>query len=145
MSTKTFTVDFVNDPKEGKKKGNIKCSDGAYLGLWPSDKHLFEKGKTYTAIVDEHEWQGKTYYTIKSPGKGGAVKEEGASPAAPQAPSGASSSKDDTITRIAIAKSCIEAHEDMSAADRWYAWVMRQNVPETQATKSDDLDDEIPF
>ena len=57
---KTFTVSFVNPPKPGKKLHNVKTSEGEIIGF-DAAKVKFEKGGTYTCVVEESEFQGKTY------------------------------------------------------------------------------------
>jgi len=155
MTTLNFTVAEVRDPYGNRKTGTIKTSTDQWISIWPTDKHLFEVGASYSALCDARDYQGKTYYTVKSPSKGGNVQRTGG--AAASAPAHVANvsqpvgiSKDDTITRIAIAKSCIEAHESMQAADAWYAWVMREEIPDGVPTTNvgaagSDLDDEIPF
>ena len=153
MTTLNFTIANLYDPKPGKKVGSIKTQTGEWISYWPSDKGQFQEGGSYSALCDSRDWEGKTYYTVKSPGKGGNIqKQGGASPSMPitnvSQPTGMS--KDDTITRLAIAKSCIEAHESMQAADAWYAWVMREEIPDGVPTTNfgaagSDLNDEIPF
>ena len=71
MTTLTFTVANLYDPKPNKPTGSIKTDTGNWIGYWPSDKHLFQEGMKYTAECGAREYQGTTYYTIKSPGKGG--------------------------------------------------------------------------
>jgi len=154
MTTLNFTIANLYDPKPGKKVGSIKTQTGEWISYWPSDKGQFQEGASYSALCDARDWEGKTYYTVKSPGKGGNIQMQGQAPQTPQAASpnqpAQTGSKDDMITRIAIAKSCIEAHESMQAADAWYAWVMRQEIPTVTPVAnaggaSSDLDDEIPF
>ena len=158
MTTLTFTVAAIYDPKDGKKTGSIKTSTDKWVSYWPSDKHLFTVGETYSAVCDAREWNGNTYYTVKSPGKGGDVQSQGggqsASPthvANVSQPVGVS--KDETITRLAIAKSCIESNQSQADADSWVAWVMKQPAPELapqspqqlETDTPESLDDEIPF
>lgn len=151
MTTLNFTIANLYDPKPGKKVGSIKTQTGEWISYWPSDKGQFQEGGSYSALCDARDWEGKTYYTVKSPGKGGNIQMQGQTPqaASPSQPA-QTGSKDDTITRIAIAKSCIEAHESMQAADAWYAWVMRLEIPTVTPVASaqgadSDLNDEIPF
>lgn len=47
MATATVTVQYVNQPKEGQRKGSIKTTDGSYYGVWPDKLGLFTKGGTY--------------------------------------------------------------------------------------------------
>jgi len=157
MTTLTFTVANLYDPKPDKKTGSIKTDTGNWIGYWPSDKHLFQEGVKYTAECQSRDYQGKTYYTIKSPGKGGTVTPEGGQVApapqqalqqAPSAPQGLS--KDETITRLAIAKSCIESNQSQADADSWIAWVKKEVLdapqsPQQLETNVDGLDAEIPF
>lgn len=148
MTTLNFTVAEVRDPYGSRKTGSIKTTTDQWISIWPADKHLFEVGATYSALCDAREYQGKTYYTVKSPGKGGNVQKQGGSSQSASAPQSTGMSKDDTITRLAIAKSCIEAHESMQAADAWYAWVMREEIPDgvpTTDVGAAGMDDEIPF
>lgn len=48
MPTATITVEYVNQPKPGKKMGSIKGSDGQYYGVWPNDLNQFRQGETVT-------------------------------------------------------------------------------------------------
>ena len=57
MTTTVVTVDFVNPPREGKKKGSIKTKELGYVGVWPDKLSLFEKGKKY-----EIEWKEQGQY-----------------------------------------------------------------------------------
>lgn len=159
MAALTFTIANLYDPKPGKKTGTIKTTSGGWISYWPSDKHLFAEGGTYKAVCDAREWEGKTYYTIKSPGKGGGIDQmDGGAPQDhPQAPLPAVSqpagmSKDETITRLAIAKSCIEAGQSQHDADSWLAWVEKKPAPDAPVDAGgpnppadEGLNDEIPF
>jgi hypothetical protein len=67
MSTTTqVTVQFVNDPKPGGKKGSIKTTDGAYYGVWADKLHEFKPGGVYEVEYDESQFQGKTYRNINT-------------------------------------------------------------------------------
>ena len=58
MQTATVTVDYVNQPKPGKKKGSIKTKELGYIGVWPDKLDQFEKGATYTInYVQEGEYK----------------------------------------------------------------------------------------
>ena len=46
--TATVTVQYVNDPKPGKKMGSIKTAEMGYFGVYPDKLKLFEQGKTYS-------------------------------------------------------------------------------------------------
>ena len=62
----TIKVQFVNQPKEGKKKGSIKTEDGRYFDVWPNMLSQFSRGESYEITTESREWQGKQYYTIKT-------------------------------------------------------------------------------
>ena len=154
MPTLTFTIANIYDPKPDKKTGSIKTDTGNWISYWPSDKHLFREGIKYSADCTKRDYQGKTYYTIKSPDKGGLVAVE-SSPASfgsqptPQHDSSTSQglSKDEIITRLAIAKSCIESDQSQADADSWLAWVKKESPVDFESSEQVDpnLDDEIPF
>lgn len=62
----TVKVLFVNQPKEGQRKGSIKGDDGNYYGVWPDKLSLFQKGQTYTFEYTEQTAQnGRTYKDFK--------------------------------------------------------------------------------
>lgn len=61
----TVTVKFVNQPKDGKKKGSIKTMDGQTYGVWADKLNQFQQGKTYELEYESEEWQGKTYLNAK--------------------------------------------------------------------------------
>src|SRR6188768_1077779 len=63
--TATIEVEYVNPPKEGKKKGSIKTKDGEYYGVWPDKLHLYAPGNTYTIQYESSEFKGKTYKDVK--------------------------------------------------------------------------------
>lgn len=47
MPVATVTVDFVNEPKPGKKFGSIKTKELAYVSVKPEDLNKFTKGSQY--------------------------------------------------------------------------------------------------
>lgn len=148
----SFTVAALYDPKDGRKTGSIKTATGSYINFWPSDKHLFTVGGEYTAECADREYQGKTYYTVKSPDKGGSVTSKGGAPQGSSAQGASGVSKDETISRLAIAKSCIESGKTQADADSWMSWVNKEKPPvedypppPEQGGIDPDLDDEIPF
>jgi hypothetical protein len=165
MSTLNFTVAAVYPPKDGFKTASIKTDTGKYISCWPTDQHLFQPGVAYSAVCGEFQKNdGTISYTVKSPGKGGNIQPQGGSPIA-HAPSVASVtpnmsqaaptgqnglSKDEIITRLAIAKSCIESQQSQSDADSWLAWVLKEksDAPESpQQLETDSFSDtdSIPF
>lgn len=159
MTTLNFTVAamYDPDPSRNQKTGRIKTTTDKYVSFWPSDKHLFAIGQTYSAVCDAREWQGKTYYTIKSPGKGGNITSGGApqtaqAPAPAAAASFTSLSKDELILRQAVAKSCIESQQTQADADSWVAWILKEapaaapvDAGGSMPPADDGLNDEIPF
>jgi hypothetical protein len=143
---KQITVQFLNQPKAGKKKGSIKTTDGEYIGCWPNELDNFQEGGSYTVEIEFNDFNGKQYMNLA---KGSALQGGQAAPqkAAGSPPMG-DAVKQKTITRLAIAKSCIQAGADESKANFWYNWVLERKAQEPAAGApgaSDDLDDEIPF
>lgn len=143
MATLTFTVGAVYDVKDGFKTGSIKTDTGKYISFWPSDKGLFSEGCTYSAVCDEFtKKDGTVAYTVKSPGKGGNVSQTGGTAAPVQTPTigvvleRGGIGKDEMISRLAIAKSCIESNQSQADADSWMAWVMKEPAPELGAPES---------
>lgn len=53
MQTATVTVQYVNQPKPGKRMGSIKGTDGNYYNVWPDKLPLFTVGQTYTLEYTE--------------------------------------------------------------------------------------------
>tara|TARA_R110000823_G_scaffold253189_1_gene375724 strand:- start:1086 stop:1622 length:537 start_codon:yes stop_codon:yes gene_type:complete len=149
MTTLTFTIQNLYDPKPGKPTGSIKTDSDSWISYWPSDKGQFAEGGTYTAVCDARDWQGKTYYTVKSPDKGGNITSGGASAGSPQTaglpnyspPVAGGLTKDEIITRLAIGKSCIESNQTQADADSWIDWVMKK----PSAPVDDLLDENNPF
>lgn len=65
MPTATVKVDFVNPPKEGKKRGSIKGADGKYYWGTPAQIAMFQKGGTYTFEFDSKaDDSGKVWHSI---------------------------------------------------------------------------------
>ena len=53
LQTTTITVQYVNEPMEGKKKGSIRDADGVYYGAYPDKLKLFEPGEDYEIAFKE--------------------------------------------------------------------------------------------
>jgi len=168
-----FTIAALYDPKEGKKTGSIKTTSDKWISYWPSDKSHFAVGNEYSAVCAVREWEGKQYFTINSPGKNGSIQlKSGAATPTPspahnvpkQAPVASHGvAKDEMISRLAIAKSCIEANQSQADADSWMAWVEKRtpatSMPEYTPAQEEQLaneevfadvggwqiDDQIPF
>ena len=66
MQLETITVQYVNPPKPGKKMGSIKDVAGRYINVWPDKLAQFQPNQTYSVLLEQGEWQGKTTYTLKS-------------------------------------------------------------------------------
>ena len=75
MPEAEVTIQFVNQPKPGKKFGSIKASSGRYYGCPPAILALFTKGEVCKI---EYEQQGE-WFNLKR-------KISGAPPAAPNTP-----------------------------------------------------------
>jgi hypothetical protein len=54
LETATVKVQYVNMPKEGKKKGSIRDSEGDYYGVWADKLHDFQAGETYEITFREN-------------------------------------------------------------------------------------------
>lgn len=65
MPQTTIIPEYVNLPREGKKKGSIKTKDGRYYSIDPNQLQLFKKGVPITVVWYSNEFNGKTYYHIK--------------------------------------------------------------------------------
>ena len=148
MTTLTFTIASIYDPKEGKKTGSIKTTSDKWISYWPSDKGQFVAGNSYSAVCSTREWEGKTYFTVNSPGKNGNITNTGNTPtlvaqnAPQQAPTPSHGvAKDEIISRLAIAQ---------ADADSWMAWVEKRSEapqsPQQMEQPQDDFGDtDIPF
>ena len=131
MPQTTLTPKFVNGPKQpGGKYGSINC-DGTYYSFEMS-KMSFEKGRTYTVDYVTKNVNGKDFHNITAiVGQAG-----GQAPQQGQADSGQQPRREEIITRLALAKSCIEANVGLDVADMWLQWVM--HTP-------GELEDYVPF
>ena len=65
MNEITITVQYVNQPKPGRKTGTIKTTGGQYYNVWPDKLHLFQPGGTYKVTYESREHEGVTYNTVK--------------------------------------------------------------------------------
>lgn len=78
MSNKeTITVQYVNPPKEGKKQGSVKTSDGRFFGVYPELLSAFPSAGTYEIEFKSRDFNGKQYHTVTSAkpvsGQGGGI------------------------------------------------------------------------
>jgi hypothetical protein len=65
MPIETITVQYVNEPKPGKKMGSIKATDGRYFGVYPDKLGLYFKGQAATIEYDASEVNGRTFYNVR--------------------------------------------------------------------------------
>jgi hypothetical protein len=147
MHTATIEVQYVNEPKEGKKMGTVKTVDGEYYSVWPDKLSLYKPGGTYEVQYTESPFQGKMYKTIK------AVKGAGGQPSRAQASGTASSPRGNTQSREMFAMGtigrCLQGsgtYPDGATLEGWLrdAFQAWDNATAPAPAKND-LDDEIPF
>jgi hypothetical protein len=113
-----ITVQYVNPPKGGKKRGTIKDSSGNLYGVWPDKIGLFQPGATYDVEINESHVNGTVFRNITD-GVLCAPRKIGTIPAtniAPELPAGGNGNrppgnKDEQLFVLALAKSLIEAGE----------------------------------
>lgn len=65
MPTVQMTVQYINEPKPGRKRGSIKSTDGTLLGCWGDKLSLFEVGKTYDIEYSEASDNGTVYRNVQ--------------------------------------------------------------------------------
>jgi hypothetical protein len=61
---KVITVQAINFPPEGKKRGTIRTTEGQTLGVWPEKISLFRQGGTYDVAIEERNFNGATLRNI---------------------------------------------------------------------------------
>ncbi len=66
MSELVFEVKYKNPPREGKKQWTVKTAKDEMIGFDAKMQGLMQVGGTYKGFVEEREWQGKTYLTLKT-------------------------------------------------------------------------------
>lgn len=66
MTRATVTVEYVNMPKPGKKKGSIKTKELEYIGAWPEELANFKEGGTYDIEYSDSDFKGKTYHNLEA-------------------------------------------------------------------------------
>jgi hypothetical protein len=159
----TGTVEFVNQPKDGKKKGSIKLSNGEYVGCWPNELDQFSKGQTVTMNVEPNEYNGKTYYNLAKDG----VQAAQSVPTAPQPANTSDRDRNRSIVLQAILKACGGDVQKADIAFDWYLthmltlWEVKikrlqgartqdvvqaiEAIPEVESATVSDLDQHIPF
>ncbi len=64
MPSATISVQYVNQPKAGKKEGNVKTTNGEYYGVKPAMLAQFSPGGTYTVEYDSRMWNSKEFKSI---------------------------------------------------------------------------------
>jgi len=66
MPVDTVTVQYVNQPRAGRKMGSIKTVDGKYFGVFPELLPKFGRGGVYEIEYEQTIGQdGNTYNTLK--------------------------------------------------------------------------------
>lgn len=61
----TIEIAYVNPPKQGRKTGSVKTSEGQYYDVWPNMLSLFQPGGTYNVEFTERDFKGTTYRTVQ--------------------------------------------------------------------------------
>lgn len=64
MSITTVEVEYVNEPKPGKKMGSIKTTDGTYFSVYPDKLEGFKPKGRYEIEYDSSDFKGKTYHRV---------------------------------------------------------------------------------
>ncbi len=49
----TITPKYVNPPKEGRKTGSVKATDGIYYDVWPESLPQFQPNGVYNVEFTE--------------------------------------------------------------------------------------------
>jgi hypothetical protein len=112
-----ITVQYVNPPKAGKKRGTIKDSDGNIYGVFPDKISLFQPGGTYDVEIRESHVGDEIFRNITdgvlcAPRKGSTmIPSTNTAPQVPGFGNGSGTSKDEQLFVLAILKSLIEAGE----------------------------------
>lgn len=157
MPIEKITVAFVNQPREGGKKGTVKDMHGRYFGVWPDKLDQYEKGGTYEVEYDTTEYQGKTYRNIKRIVSGG-----GRTPSRAGGGSSAPAGADNKAVEMAVMGlmgRCyqgtgslppkdvleVEMRNIKDAFEAAFSPVVLPNPFEDGPPDENGLDDEIPF
>ena len=143
----TGIVQYVNEPKPGKKKGSIKLDDGNYYGVWPDKLHLFTKGQRVTFDASESEYQGKTFYNFE-----GMAQNQPEQPEQPAQPSRGGTKPEEMFIMSVVGRSMgsgkFNIHDIPDLAQSaWNAWAMLYGgeiKPQVKKMETD-LNDDIPF
>ena len=124
MTQAQVTVKFDNDPRGNSKFRSINC-DGIYYSYDPTKIARFEKGRTYLIEYESKPYNGKDYHTVTAVLSSAPQAEATAqhSPTSDHMSKDDWAAKDRHITRVAIAKSCIEANASTDVADAWIGWI----------------------
>lgn len=61
---KTITVQYVNPPAPGKKRGTIKTTAGETFGVWPDMIGSFQVGNSYDIEIEGKPFNGTTLYNV---------------------------------------------------------------------------------
>lgn len=132
MPSKTVTVAFVNQPMKNPSFGSIKTTEGEFFSVKKAMLSRFTKGMVCTVDYEVNQVNDRQFYNIIG------IQENVPQSAANAGVSHAATEKDKIISRIAIAKSLIESHPDMSAignvealqdiGEQWLNWIYRDHA-----------------
>lgn len=159
MPVTTVTVEYVNQPKPGRKQGSIKTASGQYIGVWPEKLSAFQPGGTYEIEYDSETGQnGKTYHQLKKIINGAAGGLQTVSQVARRVTgmAGGSSDQSEKIFVTGIIGRSLHGTGTIPDEDTLTDWVVRARAAWARgfaaaigpvATKplGEELNDEIPF
>ena len=125
MASTTVTPKYINPPQAGKKWASINA-DGTYYSFDPAviPMSSFQKGVPIGIEYETKPYNGKDYHTIKSVVQVGGAAQSSGGTAPPQYRQNMSPEESMKITRLAIAKSCIEGNQAISVAEMWLDWCL---------------------
>lgn len=140
MPRATVTPKYVNGPKGEGNYGSIKTGDGTYYSFDTRKIRVqdFNRDQAVTVEFNITEKGDKTYYNITRivpddapQASNGNHAPSGDGPR-PTGGSRMSPEESERVTRLAIAKSCIEAGKDTRDAEHWLSWVRGTQAPQPQ-------------
>jgi hypothetical protein len=154
MTTATINVAYVNQPKPGKKQGNVKTDTGEYYGVALGMLGMFSPGGRYEVSYSSREFNSKTYHTIETVNKVGEAPRASGGGGAKHGPV-----DDATAERIfvqGILQAFIRAGKIetttpnvvaavKSLRSAWSQTFGTPAVPAPASSKNEDMNDEIPF
>jgi len=149
-------------PAQGKGPCNVEINDGRKIAAWNNEHTQLQIGSSYSADIYSKVNGNYTNWAFsKTPNitpAGGVQQPAQQTPPAQQPPQQPAPqqapglSKDEVISRLAVAKSCIESGKTQADADSWMAWVYKKpqqsQQPETPPPPNPDgygQSDSVPF